>query len=64
MVEMLSEYPGGDICKQYKYRIVFRGNVVEDQNWEVPMFQEMATTPTTLEASRCADPLSMFPEIR
>ena len=61
MVEKGSEYPDGDIRKQYKYRIVFRGNDVKDQSWEVAMFQEMATTPTTLEASRYADLLSMMP---
>ncbi len=42
--------------------VFFRGNDVKDQNWEVAMFQfqEMATTPTTLEASRYAEFLSMM----
>ena len=61
MVEKGSEFPEGDVRRYYKYRIVFRGNDVKDQNWEVAMFQEMATTPTTLEASRYSDLLSCFP---
>ena len=40
---------------------MFRGNDVKDQNWDVAMFQEMATTPTTLEASRYSDLLACFP---
>ena len=61
MVEKGSEFPEGDVRRYYKYRIVFRGNDVKDQNWEVAMFQEMATTPTTLEASRYSDLLGCFP---
>ena len=40
---------------------MFRGNDVKDQSWEVAMFQEMAATPTTLEASRYSDLLGCFP---
>ena len=39
----------------------FRGNDAEDQNWDAAMLQEMATAPTTLEASRYSDVLSCFP---
>ena len=60
MVEKGAEYPEGDAGRYFKYRVVFRGNDVKDQNWDVAMFQEMATTPTTLEASRYSDLLSCF----
>ena len=60
MVEKGAEYPEGDSRRKFKYRIVFRGNDVKDQNWDVALFQEMASTPTTLEASRYSDLLSMF----
>ena len=34
MVEKGSEFPEGDERRYSKYRIVFRGNDVKDQNWE------------------------------
>ena len=61
MVENGSEFPEGDPRRYFKYRVVFRGNDVKDQNWDVALFQEMATTPTTLEASRYSDLLACFP---
>ena len=33
---------------------------MKDQNWEVALFQEMASTPSALEASRYCDFLSNF----
>lgn len=60
MVEKRAEYLEGDPMRKFKYRIVFRGNDVKDQNWDVALFQEMASTPTTLEASRYSDLFSMF----
>ena len=61
MVEKGSKFSEGDKRRYFKYRIVFRGNDVKDQNWDVAMFQELATTPTTLEASRYSDLLSCLP---
>ena len=49
------EFPPGDIRRKWKYRIVFQGNAVKDQDWEVALFQEMASTPTTLEAAKYCD---------
>ena len=54
MVEKGSEFPEGDERRYFKYRVVFQGNHVKDQNWEVAMFSETASTPATLEASRIA----------
>ena len=61
MVEKGSEFQKDDPRRYFKYRIVFRGNDVKDQNYEVAMFQEMATTPTTLEASRYSSLLACLP---
>ena len=61
MVEKGSEYDEDDPRRYWKYRVVFRGNDVKDQKWDVAMFQEMATTPTTLEASRYSDLLACSP---
>ena len=60
MVEKGSEFPVGDERRYFKYRVVFQGNQVKDQNWEVAMFNGMASTPATLEASRIADIYSCF----
>ncbi len=60
VVEKGSEYPEGDPRRCWKYRVVFRGNDVKDQDWNVALFQEMASTPTTLEASRYSDFYSLM----
>ena len=61
MVEKGSEFPEGDPRRYFKYRVVFQGNNVRDQNWDVALFNEMASTPATMEASRIADIYSCFP---
>ena len=55
MVEKGSEYPEGDPRRYFKYRVVFQGNNVKDQTWDVALFNEMQSTPATLEASKIAD---------
>ena len=40
--------------------MVLRGNDIKDQSFEVALFQEMATTPTSLEASRFCDLLGLL----
>merc|ERR1712091_827299 len=39
----------------YKYRYVFQGNRVKDQNYEVAIFQDLGSSPATMEASRATD---------
>lgn len=46
------EFPEGDPRREYKYRAVFHANDIKDQSWEATLFQEMASTPTTLEAAK------------
>ena len=60
MVQKGAEYADGDPRKKYKYRVVLRGNDIKDQSFEVALFQEVATTPTTLEASRFCDLLGLL----
>ena len=38
-----------------KYRVVFRGNDVKDQNYDVALFQDMGSSASTMDASRSAD---------
>ena len=60
MVQKGAEYPDGDPRKKYKYRVVLRGNDIKDQSFEVALLQEMATTPTTLDAARFCDLLGLL----
>ena len=54
-VEKGSELPDGDERKKYKYRVVFQGNRVVDQNMDEAQFQDLGSAPATVEASRlCA----------
>ena len=55
MVIKGDEFPEGDPRRRWKYRVVFQGNQVKDQDWQVALFQAMATAPATLEASRIAN---------
>jgi len=50
-----SELPVGDLMRKYKGRIVFMGNDVVDQYGDVALFQDMASSPATLEASKVVD---------
>ena len=61
MVEKGAEFLEGDPRRYFKYRVVFQGNRVKDQNWQVALFNEMASTPATLDASRMADMYACFP---
>ncbi len=61
MVIKGDEFPIGDPCRKWKYRIVFQGNNVKDQDWNVALFTEMQSTPATLDSSRIAHAYSCFP---
>jgi hypothetical protein len=60
MVEKGSEFEPGDPRRYFKFRVVFQGNNVKDQDWQVALFNEMASTPATLEASRISDIYGSF----
>lgn len=52
MVENGSELPKGDERRKYKYRAVFQGNQVVDQHWEAALFQDLGSSPASMDASR------------
>ena len=54
-VEKGSELPKGDPARKFKGRVVFQGNNVRDQNWEVAMFQDLSSCPATMEAGKACD---------
>ena len=47
-----SELPDGDERNKYKYRVVFQGNRVVDQNMDEAQFQDVGSAPAAVEASR------------
>ena len=55
VVEKNSELDEGDPARVFKGRTVFLGDQVHDQNWESAVFQDIGSSPATIEASRVAD---------
>eukprot|EP00959_Pyramimonas_sp_CCMP1952_P395555 8288194-Pyramimonas_sp.AAC.1 len=49
-----SELPIGHKDRTYKGRVVFVGSDVRDQNTEVALFQELSSSPATMQASKAA----------
>eukprot|EP00974_Lingulodinium_polyedra_P110417 10678474-Lingulodinium_polyedra.AAC.1 len=47
--------------RKYKYRVVFQGNRVVDQNYDAAIFQDLGSAPATIEASRAADAYGAAP---
>eukprot|EP00974_Lingulodinium_polyedra_P012001 1158757-Lingulodinium_polyedra.AAC.1 len=41
--------------RKYKYRVVFQGNPVVDQNYDAVVFRDLGSAPAILEGSRAAD---------
>ena len=38
-----------------KYRVVFQGNNVVTQNWETALFQDLGSSPASMEAGKAVD---------
>ena len=60
-VEKNAELAEDNPARKYKGRVVFQGNQVKDENWEVAMFQELSSSPATMEASKVADCFGIAP---
>ena len=54
-VEKGSELDKTDPNRKYKYRVVFQGNRVVNQDWEAATFDDLGSSPATLEISRACD---------
>ena len=46
---------------KFKYRVVFRGNDVRDQNFDVAMFQDLGSSASSMDASRSCDMYGCLP---
>ena len=55
MVEKGSELPEGDERRKFKYRVVFQGNRVINQDWEAAIYSDGSAKPVTMETSKIAD---------
>ena len=58
--EKESELPANDPRRKYKYRVVFQGNRVINQNWEVALFQDLGSSPAAMEAGKAVDCYGSF----
>ena len=56
-----SELPDGHPDRKFKGRTVFQGDRVVNQNWEVALFQDLGSSPATLEAARSCDAYGCCP---
>jgi hypothetical protein len=60
-VEKGSELPEGNPNRKFKGRVVFQGNQVYDENWDAALFQELGSSPASLEAGKICDAYGMAP---
>ena len=56
-----SELPAGSPGRKFKGRYVFRGNEVRDEYSQIAIFDELSSSPATLEASKAVDAYGCFP---
>ena len=54
-VEKNSELAEGDPARKYKGRVVFGGGRVIDQIFDAAMFQDLGSSPATMEAAKIAN---------
>lgn len=57
-----SELPTNDPRRKFKYRVVFQGNIVTNQQWEWAMFQDLGSSPASRQAGKNVDGYACFPE--
>jgi hypothetical protein len=60
-VEKGSELPKGAPGRKFKGRVVFQGNNVQDENWNAALFQELGSSPATMEAGKACDACGLVP---
>ena len=61
-VEKNSELGENDPMRKFKGRVVFQGDRVIDQNYDAAMFQDLGSSPATLEAAEIADFFGCAPD--
>ena len=61
IVEKNAELEPDNPQRKFKGRVVFQGNEVKDQNYEVAMFQDLSASPATMPPGKAADAYGAFP---
>ncbi len=61
LVEKNSELDENDERRKFKGRVVFDGSDVMDQDKNIALFQELSSSPATMEAGKAADAYGMLP---
>eukprot|EP00972_Heterocapsa_arctica_P090233 13311659-Heterocapsa_arctica.AAC.1 len=56
-----SELKREDPARKWKGRYVFRGSDVKDEHYQAAIFNELSSTPATLEASKSVDVYGQMP---
>ena len=56
-----SELKEGDPDRKLKGRFVFQGNKVRDEHYNPALFEELSSSPATLQAMKCVDAYGAFP---
>ena len=56
-----AELPEDHPLRKYKGRVVFGGHNVKDQNWIAAMFQNLSSSPPTMEAGKACDAFGIMP---
>ena len=60
-VEKGSELPKGHKARYFKGRVVYQGNQVKDEYGQAAIFNELSSSPSSMEASKAADAFGMHP---
>ena len=60
-VEKGSQLPKGHINRVSKFRVVFQGNDVKDQNYENALFQDLGSNPASMQAGKAVDCYGCLP---
>jgi len=55
-----AELPEGHPSRKFKGRVVFQGNQFRDQDWCDAVFQDLSSSPATMEASKTLDAYGLF----
>ena len=55
VVEKGAELPKDDPRRKFKGRVVFQGNRVVNQNFQAAMFQDLGSSPASIEAGKAVD---------
>ena len=61
MFEKNHELDKDDDNRKFKYRVVFQGSNVCDQEYETAIFQDLGSSPASMEASKNIDCYDCFP---